>query len=144
MSEVYGLHSPTNYNCHNVQHVSPLANDLSLKSYSSSSSSYRAFCSTCGSSIAFGNIDKPEQTEIHVGTLDEEVLIGRHTAASKREGKHEGDIMRIGGLGKEICQAECHIYCENAIPGITDKLDGVQYLTDRNAKRVPEPSKALG
>jgi len=56
-----------------------------------------------------------------LGTLDEEVLCGKKGEDGKRE----------GGLGTELCKADSHIWMENAIPGVTDKLEGRKYQQNR-------------
>jgi len=78
------------------------------------------------------NYDKePEHTEINLGVIDEDVLCGKRDEASAWDDEYGHHVPRSGGLGREICSAEEHIYMENAIPGVTDDLLGKKWLADR-------------
>lgn len=113
-----------------TSHISPpLASHETYRSYRSSPAAYRSFCGTCGSSLAFHFDAQPENTEIHLGSLDEEVLCGkkvseaRDGALSKREGSN---------IGYELCQRRDHIWVDNVIKGVTDNLEGTWYVKDRD------------
>lgn len=99
--------------------------------YKSSSFAYRGFCSTCGSSLTFNYDREPEQTEINLGVIDEEILCGKRDETSAWDDEYGHHVPRVGGLGREICSAVQHIYMENAILGVTDDLPGSKWLTDR-------------
>jgi hypothetical protein len=73
---------------------------------------------------------KPDQTEIYMGVLDEEVLCGKKDEANAWDDAHGRHVPRIGGLGKDICYTERHIFLDDAIPGVTDDLPGKKWLTD--------------
>lgn len=105
----------------------PLSSTPTFKSYESSSKARRSFCGNCGSSLAFNYKDKPEQTEIYLGTIDEDTLCGK---------KVEGSGKRVGGVGLDLATPDDHMYMENAIPGLTDGvgnyLDGKKYPRSRD------------
>jgi hypothetical protein len=106
----------------------PLPSNRTYKSYHSSSFAYRSFCSNCGSSLAFNYNGRPETTEIHLGSLDEEVLCGKKVSQAE-----DGKVTKRDGstLGYDLCKARDHIWVENAIRGITDKLEGSLYAKGR-------------
>ena len=109
----------------------PLKENPAYKIYKSSSFAYRGFCSTCGSSLAFNYDGEPEQTEINLGAIDEDILCGKRDETSAWDDEYGHHVPRVGGLGREICSAVQHIYMENAIIGVTDDLPGNKWLTDR-------------
>jgi hypothetical protein len=101
----------------------PLPGNETYKTYQSSPGAYRTFCSNCGSSLTFNEKEKPEITEIHLGSLDEEVLCG-----TKIGGEGDGKVKRdASGFGLDLCKARNHVWMENAIVGLTDKLEGELY-----------------
>jgi hypothetical protein len=106
----------------------PLPDSKTYKSYQSSPGAYRSFCSNCGSSLAFNEKSKPEITEIHLGSLDEEVLCGKKISVERDEKTKRED----SGLGFDLCKTRSHIWTENAIVGLTDTLEGE--LHPRNRK----------
>lgn len=109
----------------------PLDSNPTYKSYRSSSFAHRSFCNNCGSSLTFCYDAKPELTEVYLGTLDEEALCGKKIGPeedSKCTSRDES------GLGYDLCKAQNHIWIENAIKGVTDKLDGGLYTRDREEK----------
>ncbi|KAF4310843.1 putative duf636 domain protein [Botryosphaeria dothidea] len=71
--------------------------------------------------------ERPEVIEVHVGTLDEEVLIG---SVVKEEGKdgYGPRKQRVGGWGEELGRARWHNFVENAVPSVTDGEAGPKYL----------------
>jgi len=108
----------------------PLPGNETYKAYQSSPGAYRCFCSNCGSSLTFNENDTPEMTEIHLGSLDEEVLCGKkiHQEGDERTKRDDS------GLGSDLCKTQTHIWMENAIVGLTDKLEGELYLRNRENK----------
>lgn len=74
----------------------------------------------------------PEQTEINLGVIDEDVLCGKRDEVNAWEDEYGRHVPRVGGLGRDICLAKEHIFMENAIPGVTDDLSGTKWLTDRS------------
>lgn len=68
--------------------------------------------------LTFQNEEEwPGDVELWIGTLDEEVLIGKPKAETKAGEKVE----REGGLGKEICVVKESLFWENKIDGVTDQ-----------------------
>lgn len=63
-----------------------------------------------------------------MGTLDEEVLIGK-VVEEKKDDEYGAVQKRTGGWGKELAVARWHNHVENAVPGVTDGLAGPKYLT---------------
>src|ERR1700744_3346575 len=63
----------------------PLPSNKTYKAYASSPGAFRGFCSNCGSSLTFNENDKPEMTEIHLGSLYEEVLCGKIIGGQRDE-----------------------------------------------------------
>jgi hypothetical protein len=99
--------------------ISPsLDSQAVLKFYQSSKTAKRSFCSNCGSSIGFHKLEKPEETGLHVGSFDEEILVGE--------------------FGRTVCQPDGNLWCKNAVKGIgySDELEGVKYETDRSSNVV--------
>lgn len=84
--------------------------------------------------MAFNYNDRPEMTEVYLGSLDEEVLCGKKGAEfddgtiSKREGED---------TGYDLCQAQGHIWIDNSIKGVTDKLKGNLYVRGRDVPYKP-------
>ncbi|KAF2204670.1 hypothetical protein GQ43DRAFT_478033 [Delitschia confertaspora ATCC 74209] len=114
----------------------PLTSNPEYKTYESSSTGSRGFCSKCGSSLTFNDKRDPEHTEMNLGAFDEEVLCGKKDEASAWEDEHGRHVPRVGGVGKELCTAKYHIFMENAIPGVTDELEGTKWrLSSRMGKR---------
>lgn len=103
-----------------------------FKTYDSSPSSERGFCSTCGSALTFHD-KKSDRVEINIGSIDEEVLIGKKDEANAWEDKYGKHVPRIGGWGYELAYPRYHIFTENEVPGVTDGFEGVKYLTDQSS-----------
>jgi hypothetical protein len=82
-----------------------------LKHYKSAPNTHRSFCGNCGSSLAFNDDQCPENTEIYLGTIDEEFM--------------KGDV------GTELVGGASHIWMENAVPGVTDGMAGRKYRGNR-------------
>ncbi|EEP79812.1 predicted protein [Uncinocarpus reesii 1704] len=108
----------------------PLSSQQTYKAFQTpeNPTGHRMFCSNCGSSVAYVNTNRAHETEIYLGSLDEEVLCGRKGGRKETEWGvwHE----RSGGLGMEICKTQRHIWIENAIPGITDGMEGRKWLQE--------------
>ncbi|KAK3078691.1 hypothetical protein LTS18_006864 [Coniosporium uncinatum] len=102
----------------------------SYKTYQSGPKSYRGFCSTCGSSLTFR--DTKGQLWIHLGSFDEENLVGRKVGEvyETKWGKiREWDAS--GSFGKELAKAKDHVWVENAVPRVTDVMAGKKYMNGR-------------
>ncbi|KAF2239849.1 hypothetical protein EV356DRAFT_495652 [Viridothelium virens] len=106
----------------------PLAASSSYKAYDSSSNVSRSFCSSCGCSLTFNYKDKPEETDIYLGTLDEECLIGGKVPGSEQTTEHGVKFERHGGIGGDWVGRGHQIYLENAVPGLTDRIPGSKFL----------------
>ncbi len=102
------------------------------KQYQSSATASRSFCGECGSSLTYNTSEEPDNTEIWLGTIDEEVLLGKKVPGSERKTERGIEVKREDGLGTALCTAMSHIWFVNAIPGVTDKLRGPKYLQDQN------------
>jgi hypothetical protein len=109
----------------------PLPSNKTYKSYSATASAYRSFCSNCGSSLAFNYNDSPEVTELYIGSIDEDVLCGKKVGESedRKCTKRDGS-----GLGYDLGKVQNHIWLENAIEGVTNKLEGGLYVRDRQER----------
>lgn len=106
----------------------PFESHPSYKLYKSSETGQRGFCGNCGSSMTFHYAKKPEEAEVHFGTLDEEVLIGRKVEGSEWMDEYGTHCEREGGFGEEWLKNDpYHIYAENSVPGVTE-LKGRKYL----------------
>ncbi|KAJ9662387.1 hypothetical protein H2201_006095 [Coniosporium apollinis] len=90
----------------------PLPSNESYKTYRSSPSGKRSFCGKCGGSLTFCYDATPEETEIFLGSVDEEVLRGE--------------------WGRALCETRRHLWLENAVKGVTDGMKGRKYLTDES------------
>jgi hypothetical protein len=72
----------------------------------------------------------PDIVEISLGAFDEDVLCGKRDEEKAWEDKYGRHVPRTGGVGKELCYPQYHIYWENAIPGVTDDFPGKKFLQD--------------
>ena len=63
----------------------------------------------------------PNTTELWIGTLDEDVLIG--TPLPHQEGREESGekVQRQGGFGSLLVQVKDTLFWNNAIAGVTDQ-----------------------
>jgi hypothetical protein len=129
-----------------VKHVSPpLHSNSTFKTYNTTEKGQRGFCSTCGSSLTFQFIADPEDIELHVGTIDEDDLVGKKVG-EEDTGEHGFKSTREGGLGALLCQLESSgsIYMENAMPGYTQNIPGPLWWRERqNAKPFRSTGGAL-
>ncbi|KAF1952076.1 hypothetical protein CC80DRAFT_185574 [Byssothecium circinans] len=100
-----------------------------LRRYESSPGCERTFCARCGSSLTFRNFKAmPETLELWVGTLDEEVLIGRAAAAGGGDGDAQvgGEVERQGGYGSVLCDVKETLFWGHRIDGVTDGGSGAR------------------
>lgn len=103
----------------------------SYKTYASSSTTLRGFCSTCGSALSFHDQDEPDVVEINLGAFDEDVLCGKRDEDNAWEDGMGRHVPRVGGVGKVLGTPRYHIYCENEIPGVTDGFEGEKWLLNK-------------
>ncbi|KAF2838677.1 hypothetical protein M501DRAFT_1004485, partial [Patellaria atrata CBS 101060] len=105
----------------------PLSSFPTYKTYRSSSFAKRSFCSECGSPLTYMSDNAPNDTELYVGNLDEDVLCGQKTG-KKIEDETGIRAERDGkGYGKQLLYAKQHLFCENMVEGVTDRLPGKMY-----------------
>jgi hypothetical protein len=75
--------------------------------------------------------------ELHVGCIDEDVLLGEKMQNEAWEDVHGKHVPRQGGHGYTLAYSERHCWVSNAVPGVTDKLPGKKWLAepgdDKNA-----------
>lgn len=115
-----------------IAHVEPAFTSYSTyKTYASSPTTSRGFCSTCGSPLTFKYENQNDLIEINIGAIDEEVLIGEKTESEAWEDEHGRHVPRKGGWGYELGFPKYHIFAENEVKGVTDGFDGEKWLTDR-------------
>jgi hypothetical protein len=108
----------------------PLSSWPSYKRYKSSNVGHRTFCSNCGSSITWER-EGSQKTCVWVGTLDEDVLIGKLVPGSAKKTEHGTERKLEGGFGTSLCaKVEPNEWFENAICGATDKIPGPKYLQE--------------
>lgn len=101
-----------------------------LSKYDSSAGCSRAFCTKCGSSIAWFKDELPEDLIIFVGSIDEEFLLGKVLEGTIKETEHGTEFQRGPAYGKVLTDATTagNIYWQNAIPNVTDGLHGPKFL----------------
>ncbi|KAL6718552.1 hypothetical protein ACLMJK_004644 [Lecanora helva] len=73
----------------------------SYTTYTSTSTHHRGFCSTCGSTLTWRADSTPDEIEILIGTLDEDVLRGK--------------------WGRRLVECEEHYWASNCVQGVTDR-----------------------
>ena len=61
------------------------------------------------------------------------MLCGKRDEANAWEDEHGRHVPRIGGVGREMCYPQYHIYTENEIPGVTDGFEGTKWLLGRES-----------
>ena len=85
--------------------------------------------------MTFNEKDRPEETNLYLGTLDEEYLIGARIPGSEKETEYGSTFQRHGGLEKEAFGYGDQFYLENAITGTTDRIPGQKFLkTNKEGK----------
>ncbi|KAF2115382.1 hypothetical protein BDV96DRAFT_687324 [Lophiotrema nucula] len=96
-----------------------------LKTFNSSPDCERKFCGSCGSGLTFQNLNAmPDTVELWIGTLDEEVLIGKPKSGSADSIPGE-QVEREGGWSQELCQVKETLFWGHRIEGVTDIGSGV-------------------
>jgi hypothetical protein len=79
--------------------------------------------------------DTPHSTELYVGSIDEDILLGKKTGKEEYIGESGPRSLRDdGGCGTLLANTtrSGHIWVENAIPGLTDMLPGLKHWRDRS------------
>ncbi|KAF2671703.1 hypothetical protein BT63DRAFT_476573 [Microthyrium microscopicum] len=112
----------------------PFSTQPSYTQWASSNSAKRGFCSTCGSSLTFTYDADPDSTEIHVGSIDEHILLGAKNG-EEYHGEHGTKATRKdGGIGKLLTRTDrsSNIWWENAIEGVTDDRPGLKFWRERS------------
>ncbi|KAF1816206.1 hypothetical protein P152DRAFT_470251 [Eremomyces bilateralis CBS 781.70] len=114
----------------------PLQRNPAFKLYRSSTVAQRGFCIHCGSSICF-LYDDSADTEMWLGTLDEEVFCGGKVPGTEVTTKHGTWCERKGGVSKEIRRRAGGIFMENGIDGVTDWIAGPKYWNHWGGGKEP-------
>jgi hypothetical protein len=112
----------------------PLDSSPTYKQWKSPINGLRGFCIECGSSLTFQYLDRPQTTEIFLGTVDEDVLCG-----AKTKEEHLGEtgprfLRDDTGCGALLSRTDRsgHIWMENRIEGVTDIMPGVKWWRERS------------
>ncbi|PVH68498.1 hypothetical protein DL98DRAFT_379012, partial [Cadophora sp. DSE1049] len=87
----------------------PFTSIASYTQFASSEKAVRGFCRICGSSLSFSYVGA-DKMEILLGTIDEEILKSK--------------------AGTGLCLSKDHIWCENAVKGVTDIMPGVLWTRE--------------
>lgn len=102
----------------------PLATNPTFSVYKSSDVASRSFCSKCGSSIGYHMVEKPDELDLLLGTIDEDWLCGKQVEGKVGHiGSHglgKESVKRETGLGVELGRLDRVIWRENDVPGVTD------------------------
>jgi hypothetical protein len=93
----------------------PFTSNASYTQFASSQKASRGFCRVCGSSLTF-RFAEGDQIEILFGTIDEEILRSK--------------------VGTELCLSKSHIWCENAVKGVTDIMPGVLWSQEYDSEKL--------
>ena len=88
--------------------------------YASSEKGRRGFCNICGSSLAFTSEGSP-RVDILFGSVDEEIL--------------------KSPVGTELCDCNGHLWVDNAVKGVTDKLKGEMWRGDYGVELISNKPK---
>jgi len=121
----------------------PFKSNATYKEWDSGNGGLRGFCTTCGSSLTFNYVTTPESTEIWIGALDEEVLVGKKTGADEDCGKYGKKAIReTDGFGAALVDTSHsgHLWLENAVKGWTDKTPGKKFWQERGENEGFETS----
>jgi hypothetical protein len=81
--------------------------------YNSSPGCYRAFCKNCGSTLGWTDNKVNTDTELAVGTFDEEFLVGSRDAIDHSTGAFGVALANLSGD---------HFHIRNEIKGVTDQI----------------------
>ena len=102
------------------------------KQFKSSEKAARGFCSTCGSSLTFNYLAKSGETEIYLGTVDEDILLGPKDGEETHGEQGKKTARGAGALGPVLARTDRsgHIWYENAIESVTDQLPGAKWWRD--------------
>lgn len=126
----------------NEQVTPPLFSSPAYKEFSSSPGRFRGFCGNCGSPLVWRSAEKPTEFDIFLGSIDEKFLVGERVEGTEKKTPQGITVERRGGLGRDICTPnQVQLFCENAIPGVTDLLHGgKRYLAwdDNGEQPLPE------
>jgi hypothetical protein len=78
--------------------------------------------------VTFQYIGQPERIEIYLGTVDEDVLLGKRTG-QESSGEYGMRATRGEAFGTLLCQTikSRNIWWENAITNVTDDRPGLKY-----------------
>lgn len=104
--------------------------------YESTPGNKRGFCSKCGSSLIWMSDKMQHRYVLMVGTVDEEILVGKKVEGTERETKRGLEFERTKAYGKEFCTPKISMFWENVITGVTDQGHGedrthaVKFLQD--------------
>jgi hypothetical protein len=112
----------------------PLKSNPSYKHWDSGKGGLRGFCTTCGSSLTFQYVSRLETTEIMLGGLDEEILVGAKTGFDYDCGEYGKKSTRESeGFGQALVDTSKsgHIWLENSIKGWTDSMPGMKWWRER-------------
>jgi hypothetical protein len=93
----------------------PFTSNASYTQFGSSKKAVRGFCRICGSSLTF-SYNESDEIEILFGTIDEEILKSK--------------------VGTELCLSKEHIWCENAVKGVTDIMPGVLWSQENGSEKM--------
>jgi hypothetical protein len=79
--------------------------------------------------MTFSYIAQPQRTEIYLGTIDEEMLLGEKSGDEYHGEYGTRCTRKSGGLGALLTKTERsgHIWFENAIEGVTDWMPGLKF-----------------
>jgi hypothetical protein len=84
--------------------------------------------------MTFQFVSRPETTEIALGGLDEEILVGAKTGSDHDCGEYGKKALRKNeGFGQVLVDTtkSGHIWLENSIKGLTDSMPGLKWWRDR-------------
>ncbi|KAI1493376.1 glutathione-dependent formaldehyde-activating GFA [Biscogniauxia mediterranea] len=99
-----------------------------LNNYAATPGFQRGFCASCGSFLYWRD-ESRDDLALAVGCVDEEVLVG-----GRRDDGSEGFGFALANLRGD------HMWCENEIKGVTDRMVGpgcgVKWARDRDGVRM--------
>ena len=119
-----------------------------FREYSASKGAYRGFCSTCSGPISWRSDSTPDEIEVFVGSIDEEILIGDRTQrvssqhlAEKGAWEKTLEEEKEGPVGTMLCvPANGNFYFRNAIKSVTDvAIGGGKRFVENTAAEMQMP-----
>lgn len=114
----------------------PLDEFPSYKEYVSSPKRFRGFCVHCGTSLIWRSDDDKRTFDLFLGTVDEKWLAGEKKADDDES--TTASMVKYGGVGKTLGTPNgTQYWCENAIEGVTDLLQG----GEKYARESPQHSQ---